>query len=233
MAERFLWDRFLFTIRESGLIPEGGNILDVGTGTNTTMLEMFGDRWSVTPSDINVGDWNAHIPGMIKVDASQMFADVSDHEWDAVIISEVLEHVYEPLLVLNQARRILKPGGVVIVTVPFMYRIHEYGNLDPETVEPGLRDYWRITPSGMTYLMRMATFSPFWVGRLVRGDKTSFPEFYCPEGVVAWGKKHNEGEFLTSEQIPEADFAPVIPDNWREVQRAMAVKWEEDNATRG
>jgi len=231
MAERLLWDRFLFQIRESGLIPEGGDILDVGTGTNTTMLEMFGDKWNVTPSDINVGAWNAHIPGMVKVDAAKMAteASISAREFDAVIVSEVLEHVYEPLGVLQHARRILKPGGAVIITVPFMYRIHEYGDSDPETVEPGLRDYWRITPSGMAYLMRQASFSPFWVGRLVRGDIKTFPEFYCPEGVVAWGRRHDKGDNLACEQIPEAEFSPTIPDNWRQIQTDMARKWGDEN----
>lgn len=232
MAERLLWDRFLFQMRESGMIPQGGDILDVGTGTNTTMLEMFGDRWNVTPSDINVGEWNSHIPGMIKVDAAKM-SDMPNENWQAVILSEVLEHVESPLTVLEQAWAVLPPGGLVIVTVPFMYRIHEYGELDPETVEPGLRDYWRFTPSGMALLMRKASYNPFWVGRLVRGDKTAFPEFYCPEGVVAWGKKPinlvHDIMTDTSEQIPEAEFAPQIPNNWREIQKTMAQKWSADN----
>ena len=231
MKERLLWDRFLFQMRESGLIPEGGNILDVGTGTNTTMLEMFGDRWNVTPSDVNVGEWNSHIPGIVKVDANKMNVEesIAGQKWDAVIISEVLEHVRHPLEVLKSARRILRGGGILIVTVPFMYRIHEYGDLDPETVEPGLRDYWRFTPSGMVYLMQSSTWKQFWVGRLVRGDIKTFPEFYCPEGIVAWGKVHCDGEYLTSEQIPEADFNPEIPENWREIQTAMARKWSAEN----
>lgn len=233
MAERLLWDRFLFQMRESGMIPQGGDILDVGTGTNTTILEMFGDRWNVTPSDINVGEWNSHIPGMVKVDASRMTQEesIAGQKWDAVILSEVLEHVLEPLEVLREAAGILKPGGIVIVSVPFMYRIHEYGDLDPETVEPGLRDYWRFTPSGMAFLMSKAYLNPFWVGRLVRGDKTTFPEFYCPEGIVAWGRLRNiliDGTDA-AEKIPENDFAPEIPDNWREIQKAMAQKWSADN----
>ena len=224
MAERWLWDRYLFQIRESGLIPEGGNILDIGTGTNTTTLEMFGDKWNVTPSDINVGDWNAHIPGMVKVDASRMSVEdsIAGKKWDAVIISEVLEHVLEPLFVLRSARRILRGDGIVVVTVPFMYRIHEYGNLDPETVEPGLLDYWRITPSGMKHFMKLSTFKKYWVGRLVHGDKKTFPEFYCPAGVVAWGIKHCDGDYLTQEEVPEEEFNPSIPDNWRQIQTTMA-----------
>jgi len=233
MAERWLWDRFLFQIRESGLIPEGGNILDIGTGTNTTILEMFGDKWNVTPSDINVGHWNAHIPGMVKVDASRMSVEesIAGKKWDAIILSEVLEHVVEPQRVLQQAWHLLQPGGVVIVTVPFMYRIHEYGGNDPETVEPGLLDYWRITPSGMALLMFNTAYSPFWVGRLVHGDKKTFPEFYCPAGVVAWGVKPVDISTACG-KIPEEEFNPSIPDNWRQIQTTMTEEWREENVGR-
>jgi len=230
MAERWLWDRYLFQIRESGLIPEGGNILDIGTGTNTTTLEMFGDRWNVTPSDINVGDWNSHIPGMVEVDAFKMSeSPIANQKWHAIILSEVLEHIREPLVVLRQAWHLLELGGVVVVTVPFMYRIHEYGSNDPETVEPGLLDYWRITPSGMSLLMFNASYDPFWVGRLVHGDKKTFPEFYCPDGVVAWGIKPVSISTRICEKVPEEVFAPEIPDNWREIQTTMAEEWRKKN----
>jgi SAM-dependent methyltransferase len=38
--------------------------------------------------------------------------------FDKVILSEVLEHVQDDLLVLSEARRVLRPGGLIAVTVP-------------------------------------------------------------------------------------------------------------------
>ena len=227
MAERLLWDRYLFQIRVSGLISDGGKILDIGTGMNTTILEMFGDNFAVTSSDINVGKWNAHIPDMIEVDAMNIDqSDAANSKWDAVILSEVLEHVLEPKRVLSQARNILAPDGVVIITMPFWYRIHEYGDLDPETVEPGLRDYWRITPHGMEHLLREASYDHFWVGRLVAGDKRTFPEFYCPSGVVAWAKSTGSKKIVL---VPEHDWNPPLPEDWRQHQIAMAKRWGDGN----
>jgi len=191
MAERWLWDRFLFQVRESSLIAEGGKILDVGTGINTTTLEMFGDKWDVTPSDINVSQWNSHIPGMVVADAEALSASVvAETKWDGIIFSEVLEHVPHPHVALMEAKKILADEGVLIVSTPFLYRIHEYNAMDTETAEPGLKDYWRMTPSGMALLLQEAAFERFWVGRLVEGDKTCSPEWFSPKGVVAWAAKH-------------------------------------------
>ncbi|MBI2657520.1 class I SAM-dependent methyltransferase [Candidatus Woesearchaeota archaeon] len=42
-----------------------------------------------------------------------------DSKFDVGIYSHVLEHVFDPELVLIEARRIIKPGGKIIVVVPF------------------------------------------------------------------------------------------------------------------
>lgn len=44
---------------------------------------------------------------------------------DAVIISNVLEHIPTPELFLRECMRILKPGGKIIGTVPFVIKIHQ------------------------------------------------------------------------------------------------------------
>lgn len=231
MSERFLWDRYLMQVRESGLIPDGGKILDVGTGMNTTVLEIFGDRWEVTPSDVNVGDWNSHIPGMIQLNAERLSDDFYD-EWDAVIMSEILEHLKRPEKALDEAWKVLKPGGVLIVTVPFMYRIHEYGNLDPETTEPGLKDYWRITPSGMIEYLIRTSFAEFWVGRLVKDDIKTFPQWYCPEGIVAWARKGTQNLFSQVIHL-EDSWSPELPEDWRDRQVRLAEEYERRVASAG
>lgn len=240
MSERWLWDRFLFQIRVSGLIPEGGTILDVGTGLNTTVLEMFGDKWHVTPSDINVGEWNSHIPGMIELDVMKMshqLGNLNPDGYDAVVLSEVLEHVTDPDAAMYQSWFVLKPGGILVVSAPFMYRIHEYGGDDTETSEPGLKDYWRFTPNGLRQLFIRQAFTECWVGRLVREDKQTFPEYYCPEGVVGWGTKVQDGILFNARdsqiQHEERDFLTKLPPDWRERQTRMAEEYERRIADAG
>lgn len=64
---------------------------------------------------------------------------------DVVICEQVLEHVVDPWAAARTLRRLAKPDGRVIVTVPFLIRIHP----DPE-------DYWRFTPAGLRVLLQRA-----------------------------------------------------------------------------
>jgi len=58
--------------------------------------------------------------------------------FDAVICSELLEHVPEPALVLQEVFRVIKPGGCLLSTVPFLYRIHG----DPYDYNRYTGPYW-------------------------------------------------------------------------------------------
>jgi SAM-dependent methyltransferase len=49
----------------------------------------------------------------------------SDGEFDTVILSDVLEHVPQPEKVWQEMSRILSPGGVALINVPFYFRLHE------------------------------------------------------------------------------------------------------------
>ena len=58
---------------------------------------------------------------------------------DVVILGEVLEHVPDPIVVLKEAHRLLRPGGAVLVTVPFIYPVHA----DPHDFGRYTEYYWR------------------------------------------------------------------------------------------
>lgn len=56
---------------------------------------------------------------------------------DIVFITEVLEHVRYPLDAIKEIKRILKPGGRLFLTIPFMYPVHSDD------------DEWRYTAHGL------------------------------------------------------------------------------------
>jgi SAM-dependent methyltransferase len=58
--------------------------------------------------------------------------------FDAVISMQVLEHTPEPQVVLNEMARVVKKDGLVLVSVPFSFRLHEEPN-----------DYFRYTLHGL------------------------------------------------------------------------------------
>jgi SAM-dependent methyltransferase len=65
----------------------------------------------------------------------------ADESYAAVLCSEVLEHVRNPLEVLKQIERVLKPSGVLLVTVPFLFRQHG----DPSDYGRYTEWYWAET----------------------------------------------------------------------------------------
>jgi SAM-dependent methyltransferase len=65
---------------------------------------------------------------------------LADGSVDLVLALELLEHVTRPQAVLDELRRILKPGGTVIISVPSTVPRHDD------------HDYWRYTAEGLSEL---------------------------------------------------------------------------------
>jgi SAM-dependent methyltransferase len=73
---------------------------------------------------------------------------VPDASVDLVLSTETLEHVPDPPVFMAQAFRCLKPGGRLVLTVPFSARWHFIPH-----------DYWRFTPSALQRLFSSAGFT--------------------------------------------------------------------------
>ena len=65
-----------------------------------------------------------------------------DASFDAIICNQVLEHVFEPSLFLREISRCLRPGGKLLLSVPFVWDEHE---------KP--QDFARYTSFGLKYLL--------------------------------------------------------------------------------
>ena len=69
-----------------------------------------------------------------------------DQRFDVVICEQVLEHVPDPWAAVENLRLLCVPGGRVVVSTPFLIKIHEL----PEW---RMYDYWRFTPRGLRTLL--------------------------------------------------------------------------------
>ncbi len=71
-----------------------------------------------------------------------------DGEFDSVITNQVLEHVFNPDVFILEVNRVLKDGGILLISIPFIWDEHE---------QP--YDYARYSSFGLKYLLENHGFS--------------------------------------------------------------------------
>jgi SAM-dependent methyltransferase len=121
-----------------------GTMLDVGCGTRR-YESIFSEV-----VDAYVGlDWPA-IEDRARPDVigDAMRLPLKSASIDVVLATELMEHLPSPHNFLQEVARVLREGGVLILSVPFMEPIHE---------EP--RDYYRFTPFSLRHLLDQHGFS--------------------------------------------------------------------------
>jgi SAM-dependent methyltransferase len=91
-------------------------LLDVGCGT-AWLAEHFDDYTGIDASPDAAARAAERDRNVITVDADAGFP-FDDATFDAVIMKDLLEHVSNPVAVVREARRVLKPGGRVFASSP-------------------------------------------------------------------------------------------------------------------
>ena len=98
----------------------GGRILDLGCGTGGVLQHLgpFGDAIGLDPA-VEAAQYcrRRDVPMVVGSGLELPFADAS---FDAVLALDVIEHVRDDVALLQEAQRVLRPGGVLLVTVPAM-----------------------------------------------------------------------------------------------------------------
>lgn len=104
-------------------IPAGGNILDVGCGNGVISRHLGQFGYNVLGIDISdktiaVAKSKNTLPNVRfeVISAEDLIAQ--GKQFDAVICSEVLEHLHQPEILLKTLYRSLKDDGTLVVTVP-------------------------------------------------------------------------------------------------------------------
>jgi SAM-dependent methyltransferase len=95
-----------------------GRILDVGCATGDFLKVARGRGWQVLGADPSVAREQVEAEGIALVGTTVHDAEVEPGSLDAVTFWDVLEHITDPVADLTRARRLLRPGGVLALTVP-------------------------------------------------------------------------------------------------------------------
>ena len=122
-----------------------GRVVDLGCGTCPYKEDIL----KVADEYIGV-DWENGLHDQQNVD---IFADLTrplpltDNYADTIVSFQVMEHLAEPDAFLSECYRILRSGGGIFITVPFMWHVHEAPH-----------DYFRYTQYGLRHLLGKSGF---------------------------------------------------------------------------
>jgi len=106
--------------RIAGLVPRGSKVLDVGCGRGKLLGRLRAEReCDVTGTDISaVAVSELAEQGIAGRVAALPEVPFADETFDVAVATEVLEHLSDPSETLRQMCRVLRPSGLLVVSVP-------------------------------------------------------------------------------------------------------------------
>jgi SAM-dependent methyltransferase len=119
-------------------------ILDAGAGECRFKEKLEYNRYVAIDATYGDPSWDySKIDVASSLDCLPFESDI----FDIIICTQVLEHVREPQRVLDELSRILKRGGVVLISAPQGWGVHQAPH-----------DYFRFTCYALSYLLEQAGF---------------------------------------------------------------------------
>jgi SAM-dependent methyltransferase len=130
-----------------------GVLLDVGCWTGSFLEAAHARGWRA--SGVEPSRWAATYARTRGLDVRQgTVADIelADGSVDAVVFADVLEHLFDPLAALQEARRVIGDGGAVLVTVP------DAGSVIARMLG---RRWWSVLPMHVQYFTKQSMTALF------------------------------------------------------------------------
>lgn len=114
-----------------------GEVLDLGGEKRSGYLANVQGTYNVTTVNMST-DTGCDVVHDLEV-TPLPFDSAS---YDVVILNNTIEHIYHARELVCDALRILRPGGQIIITAPFLFPVH-----------PSPHDYWRFTDEAVRMML--------------------------------------------------------------------------------
>jgi len=136
-----------------------GSLLDYGSGTGEFLFEMKRWKWEVVgiEKDAQARRFSQDMLGL-HIYESDAFLESGNQRFDAITFWHSLEHLYEPLQVLQKVRECLKEEGVIFVALPNIASIDAFFYGQDWVALDLPRHLWHFTPKTLEKLSRKAGF---------------------------------------------------------------------------
>lgn len=111
-------------------IPAGLTILDAGAGESQFkkfcnhlkyIAQDFGQYHGEGEIGLQTGTWDN---SNLDIVSDILSIPLPDHSVDAIMCTEVLEHIPDPISAIKEFGRLVKPGGYLLITAPFASITH-------------------------------------------------------------------------------------------------------------
>ena len=177
-------------------LPAPATLLDIGAGTGYVLQrfqELGYDVSGVDPSPIAVEICSQRGISQVRLGSANDLGSVGEQRSDGALLLDVIEHVDDDVGALREARRVLKPGGRLFVTVPaFMFLWSDFDEINQHKRRYVRRQLdERLRAAGLEIellsyyncrLFPVAALSR--IGARLRNRRNGYAEIAVPGGIV-------------------------------------------------
>ncbi len=197
-------DGDLRTTSAAKIIEPGKRLLDIGCGEGSFILKVK-KKFEETHG-IDISFEAVELSQRLGIVAKQVNLNnepipYPDNYFDTVVTLDVIEHIFDPILFVDEIHRVLTPGGYAIISTPNIRKIQRIFSIimghfpgtsyDPIGFDGGHLHYF--TSKDLKQLLEEAGFSTIIIDGLC-GDRRTWKYRLA----VALFRKHFEKEFLSS-----------------------------------
>jgi 2-polyprenyl-3-methyl-5-hydroxy-6-metoxy-1,4-benzoquinol methylase len=182
-----------------------GSVLEVGFGDGSRLKQLASLGWSVEGQEVDpIAVHKLRDQGFKVHEGRLQDLALPEGKYDAVVANHVIEHVHSPLEVMNDCRRLTKPGGLVIMLTPnsksYGHRVfgRHWLGLDPPrhlhlfslpslgllAANAGFTDYRVFTNPALSAIPFQASIAMSRQGRFRFGQKASLVDQLSVAGHI-------------------------------------------------